>query len=343
MRVSFPAGEPSGRRRLGTSVPLADATESSPYPSVRTQSVCELSDGPSPPYPSVRALRAMHLAAAGTHVVSFALAMACTTSTRIGTPIWTESISYGLGATPGYVQFGDRKTIFTFYQQRVLLAFVGVTALFHCFYATLAGAGADGNLYRWAEYSATATMLTLNAGVGVGASSIDAFIFLLALSIMLQGSGLGLDLIYQRQVNGMRELLLGSGFASCTALVIVLSWHTHLAENALVDTRRIASAYGAYFFSFGIAAVLRAYSVGLWRSAAWTEFVYVILSLSSKTSVFWLSFGGIRQMVEHLNADEPSNGVDWAFVQLVAAIVPGVLALFGILLGVMYAPRKGSG
>ena len=306
--------------------------------------MCLPSDEPValPPYPSARTLRALHIAAAGLHACSFALALGCATGTSIGTPVWTNSIRYELGPTQGYVQFSDRSTVFIFHQQRVILAFVAVTAVAHCFYAALPEAGARGNPYRWLEYGITATMLTLSSGVSVGASSIDAFVFMLALSVMLQGTGLGLDLVHSRPVAGMRELLLSAGFVAVTALVVILSWHTHTAAHVLVDTCRVGSAYGIYYLSFGVAAALRAYNIGMWRGAAWTEFVYVMLSLSSKTSIFWLSFGGIRQMVEHLNADEHKNGANWHTVQSAAAYGPGAVAVVGILLTAAAAPRRGK-
>lgn len=140
-------------------------------------------------------------------------------------------------------------------------------------------------------------MLTANAAVGVGVSSLDSFLCIIALSIIMQSTGLGLDLNRKSGSRWIRELLLGIGFTICLFLVVVLAWNATTASGVMISTKRVAAVYGIYYFSFGINGTLRAYDVGLWRGEAWTEMVYAILSMSSKTSLFWMSFGVIRQQV----------------------------------------------
>jgi len=259
------------------------------------------------------------------------------------------------------VQHSHKETAFKFHSLRVLLGFVGTTAVFHLFYATLRGAGAYGNPWRWIEYGITATMLTLNAAVGVGVSSVDAVILLIASSACMQVSGLGLEL--SRGMPWMREIFLFIGFTIVISIIISIAWYSTTASGSLVNTERIASVYGVYYGSFGVAATLRAYDIGAWRSAAWTELVYIVLSLSSKTSLFWMSFGGTRQMIEHLAPAEPRcrcrcdaspldqhsltnpvsshcrKGVDWAYVQDVAAFAPGAVAIAFLLIAAFLKPR----
>lgn len=105
-----------------------------------------------PPYPSVRTLRSLHVAAASMHAAWVALGLACLTSTVVSAPVWFERITYAEGSDPGFIQRGPRETVFKFYNFRVLLGFVGITSLFHILYATLDGAGAYGNRWRWLEY-----------------------------------------------------------------------------------------------------------------------------------------------------------------------------------------------
>lgn len=320
------------RRQPLTAARLTVGPPQGPMPAMRVDYEA------TPPYPSVRVLRALHITAAAVHVLWVGLAVSCLTSTEVATPVWMQRITYAAASDGTYIQFGPRETVFKFYPMRTLIGFVAVTAVAHIFYATLRGAGAAGNPWRWAEYAVTATMLTLNAAVGVGASSLDAFVFVLALSVAMQATGLGLDLVHGGPRTRVRELLLAIGFLCVTALVVVLSQHAHTAAGVLVDEQRVASAYGIFYLSFGVVGALRAYDVGPFRGAAFTEMTYALLSLSCKTSMFWLSFGGVRQMLEHLRPEEARNGVDWALVQTLAAAVPGSLAAAAILAAMAYAP-----
>ena len=293
----------------------------------------------APLYPSVGVLRALHCSAAVLHLVWVGLARSCITSTDIATPVWTQNVTYAAGVDGSYIQYGDRRTIFLYRPMQTLIGFIAITAVAHIFYATLDGAGGKSNMWRWLEYAITATMLTINASIGVGASSVDAFILVMTLSVVMQASGLGLDMVHGSIRRGMKELLLAIGFLCVTALVVVLSWHAHTAVGILVNMKRVASAYGIFYISFGVVGILRAYEVGPLRSSAFTEMVYTLLSLSCKTSMFWLSFGGIRQTLEHLLPKEPSNGVNWALVQDLAAFVPGPIAAALIILAMIAAPR----
>lgn len=293
-----------------------------------------------PSYPSAHALRILHWSAAATHVLWVALAASCFTSydDKVVTPVWTQNITYAAGEDNSFIQFGPRTTVFKFYPLPTLIGFVAITAVAHVGYALLPGAGGDGNPWRWLEYMISATMLTLNASVGVGASSEDAFAFVLALSVVMQATGLGLDMVHDSPVARMRELLLFMGFTCCVVIVVVLARHAHSAVGILVNEQRVAATYGLFYLSFGVVGTLRAYNVGLLRGSAFTEFVYVMLSLSCKTSMFWLSYAGIRQTLEHVLPDQPRAGVDWALVQNLAASVPGSLAAAGIAAAVFWAP-----
>lgn len=183
-------------------------------------------------------------------------------------------------------------------------------------------------------------MLTVNAAVGVGVSSLDSVLCIIALSVIMQSTGLGLDLVRGSGARYVRELLLSIGFTVCLFLVVVLSWNASTASGVMVNTKRVAAVYGIYYFSFGINGTLRAYDVGLWSGEAWTEMVYAILSMSSKTSLFWMSFGVIRQQMERLLTQEPSNGVDWVQVQDIAAYAPGSIAIVIVILLGIFAPAR---
>lgn len=68
----------------------------------------------------------------------------------------------------------------------------------------------------------------------------------------------------------------------------------------------------------------------MYYNVGWTEFVYLTLSLSSKTSVFWLSFSGIKLMINFLQ--------NWGAVQLAAELAPALGALAALAAGTVLLP-----
>ena len=276
---------------------------------------------PPPQYPSTRVLCGLHLCTAAIHIVWVALAASCLTSTDVTIPVWTQTITYGDNGA--YSKLGPNEVVFNFRPLHVLIGLVAVTAAAHLFYAILFYGGATRNVWRWLEYSVSATMLTLTAAIGVGASSIDAFAFVMVISVIMQATGLGLDLTRSSPRTGIRELLLLIGFLCVCSIVIVLGQHAHTAVGIRSNQSRIAAAYGIFYVSFGVVGALHAYdNMGIIREDAFVEFVYALLSVSCKTSMFWMSFGGIRETMEDMPG-EPQNGVNWTLVQNLAAAVPG--------------------
>ena len=289
-----------------------------------------------PEWPSVQQLRALQITAACTHVAWLACAAAALPKEEVGVQIVFRRTHYVSSATSVLATVDQPE--FTFKSLRVLLAFPAVTAVFHVAYACLNGAGGRGNALRWLEYSLSATLLTLSATAACGITDEDAFAFAVALCVGLQACGLGLE--YAQR--GAREVLLFVGFLNVAALFWQIARHAFgeiSPPGAPRSARKVAVAYGVYYFSFGVAAALRAYSVGLWASAAWTEFAYVILSLASKSAVFWLSFAGIKQMINFLEPYSADNSADWVVIQVAAAVAPGVAAAFALSAGAWLALR----
>ena len=278
--------------------------------------------------PSVRLLRATHLFAAGLHLAWSAGGLALMPDVEVTVPVYYVPAAWG---GPNVVAPGEPRVEFRYYTLRVLLWFPFVTAMFHLVYASLPGAGGVWNRLRWLEYAITATMLTMNAVVGSGVMDYDAFLAIVVLMVGMQGAGLGLDIVHGKETEkGMRPLLLAIGFANLAVVVTILGRHANELET-IIRNRMVAALYGIYYFSFGVSGTLRAYDVWLWSSSAWTELVYAVLSLSAKTSLFWLSYGGTMHALVVFRGY--SSSVDWAAVQSWAAYGPGSLALAALAVG----------
>lgn len=116
----------------------------------------------------------------------------------------------------------------------------------------------------------------------------------------------------------------------CVLLFTVVGAITaQLGENENVDaiwTEQIG-AYSVYFSSFGINAALRACNVGPWKDFVWTETVYVVLSVCSKLSLFWMAASATRQILEDRQYAPRTAGVNWDAVRYSAMAFPGALGL----------------
>jgi hypothetical protein len=293
-------------------------------------------------WPPPRALRAMHLVAAAAHATWVACGAAALPNAEVGVGVLFRRTQYQADAR--LVLRSKDEVEFKFMTLRVLLAFPAATAAFHVAYALLPGAGARGNLLRWAEYAVSATLITLSALVACGVTDEDAFAFAVALSVGLQACGLGLDLLPRDPAPaGARETLLGVGFLNVSVLFWQIVRHAFTEQappGAPTSARQVSVAYGVYYLSFGVAAALRAYDVWLWRGAAWTEFVYVALSLSSKTGLFWISFAGVKLMLNFLQPQQADTSVDWRAVQIAAAAAPAAVAVAVLGAGALAARTR---
>lgn len=302
-----------------------------------------------PDWPSVRALRALHLSSAAVHGLWLALAAEVLPRHEVGVPVQFWPAVYSAEAQAVRIAHPQPRADFTFRSLLVLLAFPAVTAGAHLLYAALPAAGARGNPWRFAEYGVTATLITLSAAVDAGANDADSFALIVALSVALQAAGLGLELQPRGDpaVRGSREALLFIGFLAVGAMFFVIVRHAFTISappGAPEFSKAVAVAYGIYYFSFGAVAALRAYDVGPWRGAAWTEFSYVLLSLSSKSALFWLSFAGVKRMIIFLTAPNgaPAGDADWLAVQTAAAIAPAAVAIIGFAAAAWARPKETS-
>lgn len=202
---------------------------------------------------------------------------------------------------------------FRFHTLKCLLAVSCITSFAHVGYAFLPQAGATrGNIFRFIEYAITATLLTQCVAVTSGATQIEGFIMITGASIALQTFGIALERM--EDTVGKITLLFG-GFTLQIFLVTTIGWHVNTSYSM---QQWIAAAYTMYYTLFGINSALHTFSVSKWNEDTWAEYVYIILSVCSKTALFWLVFGEVHR--SYIMINDPS--VDWRAVQISASVVP---------------------
>lgn len=292
-------------------------------------------------WPTASTVRHLHFVAAFVQFLWVILAGLSWPAHEVSVPITFSPVTFGLrNGSDTVVHHEPPRTDYAFHSLRVLIAFPAVTGAFHLFYAFnlprgwVSGYGSDHNYLRWIEYSVSATLLTVCATVGVGLNDWSVLALVVGHSVAMQAAGLGIDVLMQgrHKVRWMRELLLGTGFLNLAVVVAAISRAALAATappGAPLRERNVAAVYGIYYCSFGVACVLRAYKKGPWRASQWTELAYVILSLSSKTSVFWMSFAGTQAMLAFFHPEYDGAPVDWVLVTQLAEYLPLGLAVLG--------------
>lgn len=160
---------------------------------------------------------------------------------------------------------------------------------------TSAAVGFDSkeNAVRWIEYGVTAGMMTWIVAALSGVTSVSTLVTLMLLNFVLQGIG------YMIEV-GIREGksvvgLMAAGFAIHTAI-----WTTIISSFVVAttysETKPPDAVYAIVWVLFGLftsfGALQTAYAAGTIDYRAY-EWGFVGLSLSSKSFLVWMTYGGV--------------------------------------------------
>lgn len=181
---------------------------------------------------------------------------------------------------------------------------------------------------RWAEYAVTATLITLTNVVSTGGNDFMLFIVVLGSSVALQVCGYQSEVFWQpvveRPWNSKFLTLLVTqlqGYILLGTVIGAVVAQSTSNDNGDQAWRDQTGIYAAYFISFGINSLLRAFNVSEWKSFLFTEEVYAVLSLTSKLSIFWLAVAATRRALER-NGRIEQAGVDWDAVRYCAMSLP---------------------
>ncbi|MFC6287414.1 heliorhodopsin HeR [Nocardioides sp. GCM10027113] len=179
-----------------------------------------------------------------------------------------------------------------------IAVFLGLAALDHLVTAT-AGRGryeadlrAGINRFRWVEYSASATIMVLLIGFYAGVTGITAV-------IAIAGANVAMILLgwLQESANppGRATTTMKPFWFGCVAGAapwLAVGHNILLAETVPGFVYGIFFSLFVLFFSFALNQWLQYRQVGPWRSYAFGERAYLVLSLVAKSALAWQIFGG---------------------------------------------------
>jgi hypothetical protein len=248
------------------------------------------------------------------------------------------------GTTSGLFLAPAPRTLFTASVLRPLVAVEFITAGFHLVYLLQLNSadfrdlvarwvgGGGLNPLRWVEYAITATLMSAFGALNIGLNSFPYFLSLLSAGVALQVIGFVIELLDKNSARdaALFSLLWMQGTLLNLTNVGVLLFQLFASKTHTDVFYYNVLPFAVLFNTFG--AVARA-SFKKWRRFAedeYTERAYILLSLSTKVAVFWLSFSTFRELIE-ARGFAPRAGVRWDVVRWFSAVGP--LALLALYFG----------
>ena len=151
----------------------------------------------------------------------------------------------------------------------------------------------DGiNRFRWVEYSVSATLMIILIAFYNGITGIEALIAIIGANVSMILFGWVQEVMNPpgREHTTMLPFWFGTlaGIAPWVAIVV----NTVGADTVPGFVYGIVGSLFVFFMSFGVNQWLQYKQVGPWRSYAFGEKAYLVLSLVAKSALAWQIFGG---------------------------------------------------
>ncbi|MEP7739277.1 heliorhodopsin HeR [Nocardioides sp. 31GB23] len=151
----------------------------------------------------------------------------------------------------------------------------------------------DGiNRFRWVEYSVSATLMIILIAFYNGITGIEALIAIIGANVSMILFGWVQEVMNPpgRERTTMLPFWFGTlaGIAPWVAIVV----NTVGADTVPGFVYGIVGSLFVFFMSFGVNQWLQYKQVGPWRSYAFGEKAYLVLSLVAKSALAWQIFGG---------------------------------------------------
>lgn len=151
----------------------------------------------------------------------------------------------------------------------------------------------DGiNRFRWVEYSVSATLMIVLIAFYNGITGVDALIAIVGTNVSMILFGWIQEVM--NPPGRERTTMLPFWFGTLAGLA---PWVAILVNTAGADTvpgfvYGILVSLFLFFMSFGLNQWLQYQGIGPWRSYAYGEKAYLVLSLAAKSALAWQIFGG---------------------------------------------------
>jgi hypothetical protein len=244
------------------------------------------------PAPRISSLRRWNIGMGFLHAVQGVAVLALATAFAL--PV-TASFMTGPPGTP----VGLPTPLFDVSVAWGVALFLFLSAGFHWIVAApgvfrryIAGLEANRNMFRWAEYSLSSSVMIVLIAMLTGISDIAALIGIFAANAAMIFFG-AVQERYERPGGSLWPFWLGCvvGIAPWLAVGVYL-WSPGSAAEPPAFVYAIFASLFVFFNIFAINMWLQYRRVGRWRTYAFGETVYITLSLVAKSALAWQVFAG---------------------------------------------------
>jgi hypothetical protein len=206
----------------------------------------------------------------------------------------TRSLPTGPPSTPP----GSPEALFDLPIGAAVAAFLALAALDHLLTATVFRSRYEDDLrrginrFRWVEYSVSATLMVLLIALYTGIDGISALIGIAGANVAMILFGW-----LQESANppGRDVVTMKPFWFGCVAGAapwVAIGYNLVAAEQVPGFVVGIFVSLFVFFNSFALNQWLQYRQVGPWRSYAFGERAYLVLSLVAKSALAWQIFGG---------------------------------------------------
>ena len=240
---------------------------------------------------SLRSLRRWNLGLTVLHAAQAVTVVVLATDFAIAV---TESLPTG----PPGTELAAPQTVVDLQIGAAIAVFLGLAALDHLLTATVARAtyerdlAAGINRFRWVEYSVSATVMVILIAMYTGITGISALIGIAGANVAMILFGW-----LQEAANPPGETLrtmrpFWFGCVAGAAPWVAIGYNLIAATEVPDFVVGIFVSLFIFFNSFALNQWLQYKGVGPWRSYAFGEKAYLVLSLVAKSALAWQIFGG---------------------------------------------------
>lgn len=241
--------------------------------------------------PALARLRRWNVALAVLHALQAGAVVALSSGFAIAVTLTSPTGPPGSPISPP-------ETVFTVPVGWAVSAFLGLAALDHLLTATVsrrryeAGLRAGINRFRWVEYSLSATIMVLLICLYSGITGLDALVAVVGANVAMILFGW-----LQESTNppgtspvSLKPFWFGTlaGLTPWVAIAVVLA----RADQVPGFVLGIFVSLFVFFWGFGLNQWLQYRRRGRWRSYAYGEKAYLVLSLVAKSALAWQIFAG---------------------------------------------------
>ena len=152
------------------------------------------------------------------------------------------------------------------------------------------------NYARWFEYAISSSIMIVIIAMLCGIFELSSIILIFALNAMMNLFGLMMELHNQTtKKTDWTSYIMGCFAGVVPWIVVGIYFFAAIQQSGSKVPPFVYAIYfilAAFFFVFAINMVLQYRKKGKWADYLYGERVYIILSLTAKSALAWLVFGG---------------------------------------------------